>query len=61
MIKVGRRYKFGPNKQKKRVIETGRVVGEYGYYYLVDCGKYRTTILKNSLKAGDYMIREVGA
>ena len=42
-------------KSKEEKIK-GRIVKEYDNYYLVDNGKYKKTILKNSLINGDIKI-----
>lgn len=56
-LEVGKRYRV--KTKDGRVNEgamSGRVIQDLGRFYLVDCGKYKSTILKNDLCLKNYKI-----
>lgn len=59
-LEVGKSYKI--KSKDGRVNEgamSGRVVQDLGRFYLVDCGNYKSTILKNDLCKDDFVIAKV--
>lgn len=59
-IYLGKKYRL-MNTGKGKMKVKGKVIKEYKHFYLFDCGKYRTTVMKCDLSTGDYLIEEVRA
>lgn len=57
-IAIGKKYKLA-NTGKGITVAKGKVIKEYKHFYLLDCGKYKTTLMKCDLNTGDYLIEEI--
>lgn len=60
-LTYGKTYKIyhKDKKGKKLLEEYGTVIGEYEHYYLIDCGRYKSTVLKNVLIEKYTVVEEV--